>query len=391
MIKINKPENCCGCEACVQKCPKSCIVMAEDREGFLYPQINKEDCIDCGLCERVCPLLHVPPPCRPLAIKGAWRLNNRMRLLGSSGGLFSAIAEQIISQDGIVFGAAFDTEWNLRHIGVETSDDLIPLLGSKYLQSSSSGSFRHVAEVLAAGRQVLYCGTPCQIFALKSFLGGNQNKLLTVDFVCHGVSNHKIWNMYLNEFLGKFGKKPSDLSKYSFRDKSASDWMHFRTSFQFKGEDRIHYITPNQDWYMVAFRDLALRPSCYACKFKGHRSGSDFTLGDFWGINQLNPKSDVKDGCSVVFLNTPHALDFWRNSEKLVNSFDASCSDVLKYNPMLLFSVRKHWNRKRFFSELTDDCSFSELVKREYYTISLSGKLYQKGIQLLRKAGIIRY
>ena len=199
MIKIQNKQDCCGCSACVQRCPKHCISMKEDEEGFLYPVVVETLCIDCGLCEKVCPIINRPeklPVMKVLAVKNR---NEEERMASSSGGVFIALAKKVIEQNGVVFGAVFDVNWEVKHTYSETLDGVKPMMGSKYVQSRIGESFSQAEGFLKEGRKVLFTGSPCQITALHNYLHKGYPNLLAVDFLCHGVPSPGVWRKYLEE------------------------------------------------------------------------------------------------------------------------------------------------------------------------------------------------
>lgn len=199
MIRIYNKHDCCGCNSCVQRCPKSSITMREDEEGFLYPDVDESTCIDCGLCETVCPVIHQSTVRKPIAVCAAKNKDEKIRLSSSSGGAFTALAESVIDEDGVVFGAKFDEDWSVVHDYMETREGLAAFRGSKYVQSRIGDSFKKAEQFLKAGRKVLFSGTPCQIAGLKRFLRKEYDNLLTVDFICHGVPSPGVWREYLKE------------------------------------------------------------------------------------------------------------------------------------------------------------------------------------------------
>lgn len=201
MLQITDKSKCCGCNACVQRCPKQCIVMYKDREGFLYPVIDTAVCIDCGLCEKVCPVLNQNNARKPLQVFAAKNKNEIQRLYSSSGGIFILLAEQTIQNGGVVFGARFDQNWEVEHCYAETIEELQPLMRSKYVQSRIANTYKEVEAFLRHGRRVLFVGTSCQIAGLHKFLRKDYDNLLTVDFICHGVPSPGVWYKYLEEII----------------------------------------------------------------------------------------------------------------------------------------------------------------------------------------------
>lgn len=203
MIHVVDKYACCGCHACVQRCPKHCITMREDEEGFFYPFINETLCLDCGLCEKVCPVLQQDEARRPLKVYAAKNPDDRVRMLSSFGGVFTMLAEQILDEGGVVFGARFDENWDVVHSYVDNKKDLEVFRGSKYVQSYIGDCFQKAECFLKEGRKVLFSGTPCQIAGLRLFLRERYDNLLTVDLVCHGVPSPKVWRTYLNETIAR--------------------------------------------------------------------------------------------------------------------------------------------------------------------------------------------
>lgn len=216
MIKINNKEQCCGCAACVQKCPKHCISFEEDKEGFYYPVVNEELCVDCGLCEKVCPVTNARSPKNMPQMVYAYKNENvDIRYRSSSGGFFTTLAETIIDDGGVVFGARFDNNWRVVHGFTETKEGLKYFRGSKYVQSFIGNSFKQVEKFLKLGKTVLFSGTPCQISALYLFLRKDYENLYTMDFVCHGVPSPGIFKWYLQERINEVAQK-GDKNSVSF-------------------------------------------------------------------------------------------------------------------------------------------------------------------------------
>ena len=204
MICVQDKSKCSGCHACSSICPKKCISLVADEEGFLYPKVNEKECLNCNLCEQVCPFLNpigISKDEAPIAY-AAKNLDEGTRTKSSSGGVFTAIAEHVIGQGGIVFGSAFDSPYNVVHIGVQKKDELQRLRGSKYVQSKIGNTYQEAKEALVSGRVVLFTGTPCQIGGLKAFLKKDYPNLYTQDLICHGVPSPKIFKEY-KKFIEK--------------------------------------------------------------------------------------------------------------------------------------------------------------------------------------------
>lgn len=375
MINIKHKQDCCGCSACVQRCPKQCILLHEDEEGFLYPKVEQEICIDCGLCEKVCPVLHQAEERVPLEVYAAKNPNEQIRMESSSGGIFTQLAEQTIDSGGVVFGVKWNEHFEAVHAYTETKEDLAAFRGSKYVQSQVGETFKQAEQFLKQGRQVLFSGVPCQIAGLKKFLKKEYDNLLSVDIICHGSPSPGVFRWYMSEQIQKlrYGairqsqqlpllQIPSidvvaqqngiKIKQINFRDKSTG-WKSY--SFQLQYEDwdikntKTYTLIADKNSYMRGFlKDLYLRPSCYSCSAKLGKSGSDITLGDFWGIQRIMPEIDDNRGVSAVLINTlkgKNAL-LTINAELHKTSYDALCVN----NPALVVSCRIPTDRKIFFA-----------------------------------------
>ena len=334
MINIQDKLLCCGCEACVQACPKRCIAFKEDSEGFRYPSVDLSACIDCGLCETVCPIIRHPEPKEPSKVYATQNQNEEELLASSSGGMFILLAKETLHQGGVVFGAKYDKDWSVIHSFAETLEDTKAFMGSKYVQSRIGNSFIKAKEYLDTGRKVLFTGTPCQIAGLKSFLKKDYENLLTVDIICHGVPSPTIWKSYLQ------GK---EINKVDFRDKRTG-WKNYSITVNNKT------IIYHRNHYMRCFlANLTLRPTCFQCNFKSGSSCSDLTLGDFWGISEIAPQLDNDLGTSVTLLNSS-------KGEKALNGIGMSFTEIdfdeiCKYNTAIKCSVKKPGDYDLFWAD----------------------------------------
>ncbi|WP_321424545.1 Coenzyme F420 hydrogenase/dehydrogenase, beta subunit C-terminal domain [uncultured Bacteroides sp.] len=305
MVYIVDKHNCCGCTACVQVCPKMCISFPEDEEGFRYPYVDKETCIDCGLCENVCPVLNQTEPKKPLNVYAAINPNEEIRMKSSSGGIFTILAEKVINEGGVVFGARFDENWEVMHDFTKTIEGLEVFRGSKYLQSRIGETYKQAREFLRAGFKVLYTGTSCQILGLKMFLRKEYDNLLTVDIVCHGVPSPKIWKSYLQD-INSMNQK---ITYINLRAKIRG-WKRY--SYLIKAGDNVLYddYAANSMYLKGFMSNVFLRPSCYKCPAKEGRSNSDITLADNWGYWDIKPENFDDMGVSAVMVNTNKGNEF---------------------------------------------------------------------------------
>lgn len=358
-IEIAQRTICCGCSACAEICPKNCINMLTDNEGFWYPDIDESKCLGCHLCEKVCPVLNVPkmPDEIPKAY-ASYACDEKIRMESSSGGLFTILAEEIIREGGTVFGAVFEEDFKVRHMGIKTIEDLKKMRGSKYLQSKTYGTYFDVEKLLKDNKLVLYSGTGCQIAGLVNFLGKQYDNLYTIDLLCHGVPSAKVWKKYL---IWQENGASSKVAQVSFRNKF-SGWKTYSVDLLFSNSTK--YVKKyNEDAYMKLFlSDICLRPSCHDCKFKSLSRCSDITLGDFWGIEKIAPEMHDNKGTSLVMIHTKNGEELLNKVRNYLRLEEVDANIALPDTMDSRKSVKAHKNRDKLFTML-DDCSINELVK----------------------------
>ena len=346
MITIKNKSECCGCSACKQACPKKCISMQEDEEGFLYPIVNIESCIDCGKCEKVCPILHKKESVVPKMVVAAISKNEESRFYSSSGGFFSELSRVFLEHGGIVFGVAFNKDWETEHISIIKVDDIKKLRASKYSQSLIGKSFIEIKDYLEKGVSVLFSGTPCQILGLKNFLHKDYPNLLTVDIVCHSVPSPKVWKSYLNTILDREKEKSENIAAINFRDKK-NGWYQYGFSMSFKDGKQI-FIRRDKNPFMKGFvKGLFSRPSCQHCPAKKLSSGSDITIGDCWGVGEFCNKMHDNEGTSLVICNSDKGIEWFEKSD--IYSCQINYEDALKYNGAIEHSSVPINERNLFF------------------------------------------
>lgn len=393
MIDIREKKQCCGCTACVNICPKQCIEMQEDEEGFLYPSVNQDICIDCGLCEKICPELNQKQAKKPIAIYAAKHQNDEIRLSSSSGGIFFALTEKVIKEKkGVVFGCKYDEDWNVVHSFSETLEGCKAFRTSKYVQSNMGNCFKQVKDFLLKGRFVMFTGTPCQIAGLKGFLRKEYDNLLTVEIVCHGVPSPGVWRKYIEDVKNStllatpsdFKSKPI-ITNINFREKQSNEYNWLEYGFVIHGKanletnkkttliSTIYYKAPFMKGFLA---DLYQRPSCYKCPAKALKSGSDLSIADYWWIHQVRPDFMDTKGISLVYVASEFGKKFFESCNIKYIHTD-SAEDIEKgylFQGAAFHSAKEPKNRKRFFEQwrekdlclLIDELTKPTLKKKVY-------------------------
>lgn len=363
MVQIKDESSCCGCWACVQRCPRHCITMRENEKGFHYPNVNLANCVHCGLCEKVCPVINQGEERKPLDVYAAKNLDETIRKKSSSGGIFSLLAEQTIKSGGVVFGARFNESWKVVHGYVEILEGIKFFCGSKYVQSEIGESFSQAEQFLKQGREVLFTGTPCQIAGLKLFLGKEYENLLSVDVACHGVPSPKVWKDYLRT-VGDVDK----LEQINFRDKSTG-YKTYSVVYDFG--DFVVKRRASQDVYMRGYlNNFYVRSSCFVCPAKAGKSISDITIADFWGI----PVSqDDGKGTSLVLVYTERGRNVMSgdNWVKIEESYDMA----VRSNMCIVKSTKK----PRLYGKFWEDYHSQGVKIIEVYCDRTKDSLVVKG------------
>ncbi len=381
MIVLKDKTECCGCEGCIQVCPKQCINLMQDREGYMYPKIDSDRCIDCHLCENVCPYLscksgHKQQSDRkPLIALAAKNRNCTIVDNSSSGGVFYELAKSVIEQDGVVFGAILTEGHEVIHTHTTTVVGLSKMMGSKYVQSRIGRSFSKVEEFLKMGKRVLFSGTPCQIVGLRKYLRKDFSNLITVDFVCHGVPSPGIWMKYIKHVMASLPENRENDIKINFREKKGFSWSDYGFSIK-SGTESLFETRSVENPYIRAFiTDNCLRPSCYQCKYKNNTS-SDITLGDFWGIDKISPEFYDEKGVSLIVIKTQKGADLIPY-DKFVTK-EVQYLQVTQYNRAINHSSPKPITRKLFFKLATNHKYTVEDAVKRIVPIESSLSLWEK-------------
>ena len=410
----------------MQRCPKHSISLYEDEEGFLYPKIDDKTCIDCGLCEKVCPILNPQEKIQPQEVLAVKNPNEEERMASSSGGVFLPLAREVVKKGGVVFGAVYDEQWEVHHVFAEKMDDVYPMMGSKYLQSRIENTYKEAERFLKQGREVMFVGSPCQIAGLRTFLRNKEYpNLLAVDFLCHGVPSPGIWRRYLAETYGGYDVKKqsrrqatagknsvllsslnakSPIGDIKFRDKGESGWKKFRFVVRQKSASKadqntvlssdIHYDNP----FMRGFlSDIYLRPSCYECKCKNGVNHSDLTIGDYWAARVTDQDFDDDKGLGLVLVNTAKGKTYFDKLNMIVR--ESTLEKAHLCNGGFNEHTKQHSKRNQFFSLIqqgntvqgaVDACLHIPVYRKAITKTKCLGKKVIKGAfkQLLGDSGI---
>ena len=338
--------------------------MFGDSEGFLFPEIDDEKCINCGLCEKKCPVLTpsvIDNRKGKQELYAAWHKNSAIRMKSSSGAIFSALAENILNANGKVYGAAFENNFLVHHIGVDDFKNLEALRGSKYVQSNIGKSYLEAKKDLHQEKSVLFSGTPCQIAGLYSFLGQDYKNLLTCSLICKGVPSPKVFKKYINYLEAKY---KSQIISYSFRDKKYGWAPNEAIKFSNGLKMNSNYPKNKKPYYYYAFsqKNLFLRPCCYSCKFKGFLSNADITLGDYWSIKREKPSWNDEKGTSLVLVNSDKGETFFNSAKFFLTYHNIPLEQV--YSNYNLYKSPKIPPQRRCFFYHLDHMSFEKLMNK---------------------------
>lgn len=378
MKEILEKSRCTGCSACASICPKGAIKLVEDNEGFKHPEIDQSKCINCGLCKRTCPVLNTEENSSLNRCYVAYNKNNEMKKTSSSGGIFDAIARKVLSDNGIVIGAAFNDNMELEHIALEKIDDLEKLKGSKYLQSNINNMFSYIKEKIN-DKKILFVGTPCQVAGLHAYLKKDYDNLICIDLFCHGVPSPKLFNKYIKELEDDNSSK---VVKYNFRDKKTG-WDTYSNIASFENDNEISELQSNNSYMRLFLSDIALRESCYNCNFKIGNKYSDITLGDFWGVQKYYPEMYSKNGVSAIIINTEKGKLIFESISDDLEYKECKLEEIEDGNPSLKSSGKYPKKRREFFENI-DNLSIKRLEKK-YASVSLIKKIKGKIKRIIKK------
>ena len=374
MISIKNNIDCCGCNACGDVCAHGAITFKTDIEGFWYPVVDETKCVDCRLCERVCPELHIGelkkndnnPPVTVAAINK----NMAVRWDSTSGGAFSALAEVMYEQGGYVSGAVYDENFLVHNFVSDKPEDLSRLRSSKYLQSNAEGLYVRIRELLRNGKKVLACGTPCQMAALRLFLHKDYDNLVIVDFICRGVNSPKVYRKYLDSLERKYGGKVV----YVKAKNKELGWRNLTRKVVFDN-GKVYYGVKMDDNFRRGYHtNVFCRPSCYTCQYKGFPRIADITIADYWGIEKINKNLDNNIGTSMILLNSKKGENFFGQVKDKIEWEYTTFESILPGNVALTKPIEPaKIDRRQFFEDL-DKGTFDEVVSK-YFPLKTNADL----------------
>lgn len=345
---------CTGCMVCADVCPQRCITVIKDKEGFSYPTIISKSCVHCGLCDKVCPVKmendSLKDKSKFFAVKN---LDKEIQINSSSGGVFSALAEYILSENGLVVGGGWK-ENTVVPVEIKGLGNLSVLRGSKYVQSNNIGIYRDIKKKLKQGERILFSGMPCQANALASYVGDSlRSNLYLIELVCHGVPSPAIWEKYIQLLCNKLNKKENNIQemKFKYKDEVKFFWNH--PGFRILWSDGSEYVEySNKTWYENGYLgNLYVRPACHNCHFKNLKTNADITIGDFWGCKQFYPDFYDANGVSVVAINSLKGQELFERVQNKLSVISISLEEATKYNQRFVVSSKVSKKRKRFWKE----------------------------------------
>lgn len=336
----NCKQECYGCTSCMNSCPVNAISMKEDEKGFQYPEVNKEKCINCGLCKRICPYSNFKQSKNKINVYGVKNKDEAIRSKSTSGGVFTLLANIILNKKGRVYGCILDKNLKVVHIGSDKQEDIAKMRGSKYVQSDLNRVFSDIKKDLEKDKYILFTGTPCQCAGLRNYLRKDYEKLYICDIICHGVPSPKLFKEHL-KILEKKGK----VENYIFRSK-INGW-HNHTEVVCYENNHDYKSNLSQSFRQLFGSDLDLRDCCYECKFTNLNRVGDITIGDFWNLEKTAPEFDDNKGTNLVIINSQKGEKLFKEIKKDINYIDASnleyIQSALKENVKKRDKVDKFW------------------------------------------------
>lgn len=370
------PNTCCGCGLCSAVCPHKAIVMKENNKGFIYPVIDETKCVSCGICQKICIYQKEQIHNKPFKIFACVNKNEKIVKSSTSGGAFAALAKWIFDKNGVVFGCAWNNDLSAVHIPVLSMQELKKVQGSKYVQSDISKSFDLVHHYLKQDRYVLFSGTPCQCDALKSFLKKDYEKLFCVEVICHGVPSNKMFKDYIHLLEKQLNGRIVDIH---FRDKKNGWGALLKIDYIKNGHHKVKYLKPEESYYYYYYfyRSLFFRESCYSCKYATKQRHSDFTIGDYWGVNKIHPELRAENGASVMIITGRKALATISELSRYLRMTESNFESAQIENHQLISSSKKDKQYDTLFSDYNRNGpeKFNHEYRKKHFNLIIKGKI----------------
>ncbi len=382
-IEIKDKELCSGCTACKNVCPSNAIEMIKDEDGFLYPTVNKEKCINCGLCKRTCPILNKKKREKFNQVGYIFQYKDEtIRKQSTSGGAFTAIADYIIENNGVVYGVGFDNNYKVCHQSATTKNELEKFRNSKYVQSDPKDTFKEVKENLNNNKLVCFSGTACQIEGLLSYLGKKYDNLITVDVICRAVPSPLLWEKYL-----KYQTQNKKIKKAFFREKFYG-YKYSNLSLYDKDGVIYHNGIETDPYLRAFFSNIACRPSCYNCHFKEQLHKADFTIWDCFEVEKFDENFDDDKGTTRILLNSEKAVEIFDSiKEKHITKQIAVVKLISNFYQMFN-SINYNSKRTEFFEDLKSK-PMDDVIKK-YFPNTIKCKAEKYARLFLIKIGVYK-
>lgn len=379
MIEIKHKVDCTGCGACVDICNHNAISWIEDSEGFKYPSVNSDLCVGCGLCNRVCPIIHTRETNHKNSKEpktfAAYSKDYDTHFQSTTGGLYSVLAEEMLKRGGYIGGAVWTEEFTVKSLVSNKPEDLLRIRGSKYFQSDATGMYRQIKNLLRKGEKVLVCGTPCQIAGLRNYVGDKDENLITLDFICCSINSPKVFRKYKESLERRYGGK---MISYHPKNKEYGGWHNFAFKAEFDN-GKVYAANRIDDDFTYCFigSHIAARPACYECKFKGFPRYSDITIADFWGIENCDPEMDNAIGTSLVLFNSKKGEAYYQTIRENLVDKEEKLEDALAGNQHAVKSLSQPKINRRIFYWVLNWMDFHQLVSLTRWLSKIENKKHK--------------